>query len=427
MLHNFFNPPIVRVNMIRKIIPIIIVIGFSVQKLFAQPDTLINYNVLTKEIKLYPKTTIDSTITSNFTQWYYGTDPGREILDTDPPANTYNNSGFTDLIPAKDLFSINNYPIRTAVKIYYMERDTLKQRCSGILVARNLVLTDCHCVGVFDSTRSLVFYDSLYVFPAFDNGVENEFYRSSRGIEFITFSSNLKNFWYKDIALIKLEENIGEKAGWVGIAFQQDDSVLWNSVFHKLSYPAATSINDTTKVYNGDTLYYSYGTLDVIDSLIGGISWLGYNISGIPGQSGSSLIFSDNEKYYTLGTQVWSSNSRHIRITPEIFYSFKTIIEDEITGAVPEDRNVADFRMSEAYPNPFNSSTNIRYILPRTEFVTLKVYDILGSELEVLLSQIQSSGIYNIQFNASNLSSGVYFIRIQAGSFSSTKKIILLK
>jgi hypothetical protein len=80
-----------------------------------------------------------------------------------------------------------------------------------------------------------------------------------------------------------------------------------------------------------------------------------------------------------------------------------------------------------AYPNPFNPNTKIKYSLSKSSFVTLKVYDILGNEIETLVSEEKPSGIYEVEFNASNLSSGIYFYQLQASDFISTKKLVLLK
>jgi len=85
------------------------------------------------------------------------------------------------------------------------------------------------------------------------------------------------------------------------------------------------------------------------------------------------------------------------------------------------------FALSQNYPNPFNPSTIIQYSLPMSEFVSLKIYDVLGREVKTLVKKEQSAGVYNVEFNASNLTSGVYFYRIETGSFVSVKKLLLLK
>jgi len=85
------------------------------------------------------------------------------------------------------------------------------------------------------------------------------------------------------------------------------------------------------------------------------------------------------------------------------------------------------FALYQNYPNPFNPTTRIKYSIADREFVTLKVYDILGKEIATLVNKEKLAGNYEVEFNGSNLSSGVYFYRIQAGEFTSTKKFILLK
>ena len=99
-----------------------------------------------------------------------------------------------------------------------------------------------------------------------------------------------------------------------------------------------------------------------------------------------------------------------------------------------------EFRLSQNYPNPFNPTTTIRYTIPtppvssplakgrmKEGFVTLKVYDVLGNEVASLINEEKQPGDYEVEFNASNLSSGVYFYRMNAGSFTSIKKFILMK
>jgi hypothetical protein len=85
------------------------------------------------------------------------------------------------------------------------------------------------------------------------------------------------------------------------------------------------------------------------------------------------------------------------------------------------------FSLSQNYPNPFNPSTTIKYSIPTSEFVTLKIYDVLGNEVATLVNGVKSSGSYEIEFNAANLSSGIYFYTFKAGKYTETKKLILTK
>lgn len=85
------------------------------------------------------------------------------------------------------------------------------------------------------------------------------------------------------------------------------------------------------------------------------------------------------------------------------------------------------FVLQQNYPNPFNPSTTIKYSIPTSEFVTLKVYDILGNEIATLVDEEKPAGSYEVNFQASNLSSGIYFYALQAGSYTQTKKMILMK
>lgn len=88
----------------------------------------------------------------------------------------------------------------------------------------------------------------------------------------------------------------------------------------------------------------------------------------------------------------------------------------------------AEFLLFQNYPNPFNPSTRIRYGLPRSSFVTLTVYSLLGQQVSQLVSEEQEAGYHDIVFRGDDrLSSGIYFYRLVAGSYSATKKFILLR
>ncbi|MCH8942235.1 MAG: T9SS type A sorting domain-containing protein [Bacteroidetes bacterium] len=85
------------------------------------------------------------------------------------------------------------------------------------------------------------------------------------------------------------------------------------------------------------------------------------------------------------------------------------------------------FILMQNYPNPFNPSTTIQYVIISRQFVSLKVYDILGREVATLVNEEKPIGSYRINFNGSKLTSGVYFYRLRAGSFTQTKKFVLLR
>ena len=96
-----------------------------------------------------------------------------------------------------------------------------------------------------------------------------------------------------------------------------------------------------------------------------------------------------------------------------------------ITDLVPEEgsRPPSQFALLPNYPNPFNPSTTIQFQIPTTEYVVIKVYDILGREVETLLSGRQAPGLHSIVFNAGQeVTSGIYYYRMVAGSFRSARK-----
>jgi hypothetical protein len=100
----------------------------------------------------------------------------------------------------------------------------------------------------------------------------------------------------------------------------------------------------------------------------------------------------------------------------------------EVTGIEPVVSGIPkDYQLYQNYPNPFNPTTTITFSLPRTELVTLKIYNILGQELSSLVEGPKSAGIHQVKFNAAGLSSGVYFYRLEAGGRRYAKKMVLIK
>ncbi len=97
---------------------------------------------------------------------------------------------------------------------------------------------------------------------------------------------------------------------------------------------------------------------------------------------------------------------------------------EEVSESIP-----TEFYLEQNYPNPFNPTTKITFFIPSgaRNLVTIKVFDILGNEVSTLVNEQKEPGYYEVEFNAERLSSGVYFYRLQAGNFTQTKKMILMK
>ncbi len=102
------------------------------------------------------------------------------------------------------------------------------------------------------------------------------------------------------------------------------------------------------------------------------------------------------------------------------YQNFLVSVDDKISA--PDN-----FELSQNYPNPFNPATKIKYNIAKPAYVTLKVFDILGKEVASLVNEEKQSGNYSIDFNSKNFPSGVYIYQLKAGSFTATKKMILLK
>jgi hypothetical protein len=96
-------------------------------------------------------------------------------------------------------------------------------------------------------------------------------------------------------------------------------------------------------------------------------------------------------------------------------------------GITPISSVAKDFNLSQNYPNPFNPNTKINFSLPKGDYVSLRVYDMLGREVNVLVNGQLSAGEYEVDFNAKGLSSGMYYYSLRAGEYVDVKKMVLVK
>lgn len=171
-------------------------------------------------------------------------------------------------------------------------------------------------------------------------------------------------------------------------------------------------------ISNASQVGYAVGDLGVIlKTYDAGISWQ-------PQQSGTAfklnkVYFIDFETGYAVG-----ENGVMLRTTTG---------GEPVTKMRSTDLRVNEFNLKQNYPNPFNPITSIRYKIPfvrgdkRNNPVALKVYDLLGNEMATLVNENKPAGEYEINFDAGQLASGVYLYRLSTGSFTLTRKMIVLK
>ncbi|MCW9095049.1 MAG: T9SS type A sorting domain-containing protein [Ignavibacteriaceae bacterium] len=99
----------------------------------------------------------------------------------------------------------------------------------------------------------------------------------------------------------------------------------------------------------------------------------------------------------------------------------------QVVPVETEMNNHFTFELNQNYPNPSNPTTTIKFQIPELSFVTIKVFDVLGSEITTLVNEEKAIGSYEVEFDASRLSSGIYFYQLKSGDFVETKKMVLLR
>ncbi len=163
---------------------------------------------------------------------------------------------------------------------------------------------------------------------------------------------------------------------------------------------------------------YDYTTLKYNNA--GAQQWfIRYNGSGNGSDIANTVAVDMSGNVYVTGT---SSGNGTLNDIVTIKYSQNPTIVPGTSSGLPEN-----YYFAQNYPNPFNPTTSIQYAIGSQQFVSLKVYDVLGNEVATLVNEEKPAGSFEVSWNADNLPSGIYFYKLQAGSFTETKKMILLK
>ena len=273
---------------------------------------------------------------------------------------------------------------------------------------------------------------------------------------------------YSDLATMRY---FAPEIGWVmqeeewigGIPIHETDFSLIeyltnyeNQLTHKKHSETATlSFDPVTFIPNGDSLYQPLTILHP------------FSKQNIPASRGFfSYITGTMQSFYFNGTDtIWNSNFNisqidsinfylnyqfdttkynqgyHLYyriaavdkgIIADTFYSpqtgyYKLFWKDSTTSVTQTEFEALTYSLSQNYPNPFNPISKIVFTIPKREYVSLKVYDILGSEITTLVNKELDAGKYEVDFSGKDLSSGIYIYQIKAGAFRETKKMILMR
>jgi len=219
------------------------------------------------------------------------------------------------------------------------------------------------------------------------------------GLEYFEFSETLPFGWFPPSKLLREEDNNF-------YYFEEDDSTDCFSL--RFDLPADTFYMDCKGIQKNifwiDTSF-TFGFQDIHQN-----QEIFYDFSYNFGAYQIIIPWVVNH-YYTLKGCIISG-----------------IVYGSLLVSVQNDYRIPEiFSLFQNYPNPFNPTTTIKYQIPEISIVTLKVYDVLGSEVATLVNEKRLAGTYEVEFDGNGLLSGIYFYHLRAGSFVETKKMILIK
>ncbi len=246
-----------------------------------------------------------------------------------------------------------------------------------------------------------------------------------------------------------INDNILYASTWGGgINKSTDNGGTWSFISNSIS-----SLFINTVAFNNNYIYAGIWNSGLYMSSDGGTTWK-KSAEGLTSSTVYDFEFYDNNIIVGTGAGVflstnngnnWTSiNGGGVSHYTDIFsvkiygnYLFaggiqetgiwRRPLSDIITDIAENNKPILDFDLSQNYPNPFNPNTTISYQIPKAGKVSLKVYDILGKEVAVLVEEYKEIGKYIVNFNGSNLASGIYMYKLEAGNFVSTKKLVLMK
>lgn len=299
---------------------------------------------------------------------------------------------------------IDNGDDDIAIKSGKLDPNDRNAACSRIYIS-HCTFIHGHGVSIGSETHGGV--DSMYVdsctFNGTTNGIRIKSYRGNGG--------NVRDLHYSNITM-------------TGVKYP---------IYFSEYYPHIPAQTDPTQPVTSLTPHFhdiTVTNLKATNSSHAGV------VVGLPEMHITNIKF--DSVYISADKGLELRNASLDTVHTTITASSGSPIIYEVNGLITEVagnniQTVKGYALFQNYPNPFNPSTTIKYALPKSGLVSIKVYDVLGREIATLLHKKESAGFHTVVFNTGKaknnvrLSSGVYLYRIQAGNFSETKKLVLMK
>lgn len=222
--------------------------------------------------------------------------------------------------------------------------------------------------------------------------------------------------------------NRGLGLAWPNISVSGDGQAVFITWTGPQFTDGELDINDFGEYYN-DAYYATSGN--------GGATWSDEMILSGEKDRAEACVHGDNRLEQVDGSNymahtLYLSMVAPFAVTgPDATTPFYDLVYQTLpitVTSVKDDKELVNtFSIQQNFPNPFNPSTTIKYSVPQLSDVSIKVYDVLGKEVATLVDAQQTQGVYEVNFDAANLASGMYIYTIKAGSYTSSKKMLLMK